>query len=248
MFAYAGFEIVGLAATETPDPVRMIPKAIFYTVMSLLFLYIASTVILLFLIPVNLLSGNSSPFVAALLYHHIESGAKIINAVLIAAILSTMLASIFGLARTLHSLAIDGFAPRFIINRGNIPYKGILISGLMIFIFFSLSFFLPETVYLFLVSSSGFALLFTYLMIVLSHYKYRKKIGCPYQHCQLPIFPFSSWFTAISLIVIILSMPFVKGQGTGLIAGGTIAVIYFLIYLLFLKKRQSLARSDHFEK
>src|SRR4051812_7806989 len=39
IFAYAGFEIIGLAASETENPIETIPKAIKYTVFSLVGLY-----------------------------------------------------------------------------------------------------------------------------------------------------------------------------------------------------------------
>jgi AAT family amino acid transporter len=201
-------------------------------------------VVLLPLIPVDKIDESKSPFVAALLNQNITFAAKVINIVLIIAILSTMLAAVFGLARMLKSLVEDHFAPKFLRDEGNTPYKGIIFSGVVMFIFFSISFFLPKNVYLFLVSSSSFSLLFTYLMIVLSHYKYRKKMGTCRKNCQVPIFPFSSWFTIISLILIIVSMPFVKGQGVGLLAGGGLVAIFTLIYLIFYKNKTN-DQEDH---
>jgi L-asparagine transporter-like permease len=74
-------------------------------------------------------------------------------------------------------------------------------------------------VYLFLISSGGFALLFSYIVIMATHIRFRKKNGCPDGKCQLWGFPYTSVFVLGSLVGAILSMPFVKGQVSGLFAG-----------------------------
>lgn len=233
IFTYAGFEIIGLAASEMPNPHRDVPRAIIYTVLGLVGLYSISTALLLPLIPTNELSEEVSPFVAALENNGIHWAAKVMNVILVIAILSTMLAATFGLGRMLRSLAEEGYAPSWVKDKGDIPYRGIIFSGVAMLAAFLLSFILPKKVYVFLVSSGGFSLLFTYLIIVLTHYKLRKINGCPPSgNCQLPGFPYTSWIAIVSLIVIIASMPLVEGQGLGLIAGITILLIYTGIYLI----------------
>ena len=66
IFAYAGFEIIGLAASEAENPRETIPKAIRYTVISLVGLYILYAAVLLPLIPTASLNENVSPMVASL--------------------------------------------------------------------------------------------------------------------------------------------------------------------------------------
>lgn len=240
IFTYAGFEVIGLAASETPNPHKNVPKAIKYTVLGLVGLYTTAITLLLPLIPTKNLSEEISPLVAALQYNGIDWAASIINFILITAILSTMLAATFGLGRMLRSLADENYAPNFLKDEGDIPLRGIIFSGITMLIAFSLSFLLPKEVYLFLVSSGGFSLLFTYLIIVITHYKFRKKNGCPKDKCQLPGYPYTSWIAILSLIVIIASMPLVPGQGKGLLAGILFLVFYFIIYIIstFLKQHK----------
>ena len=53
-----------------------------------------------------------------------------------------------------------------------------------------------------------------------THLKFRKENGCPPKgNCQMPWYPYTSWITLFALILAILSMPFISGQGSGLIAG-----------------------------
>lgn len=237
IFTYAGFEIIGLAASETPNPHHVIPKTIVITVITLVGLYTISTLALLPLIGTNELSAEQSPFVLALNNHNILWAGKVMNLIMVTAILSTMLAATFGLARMLRSLSNEGYAFKFLKDKGDIPYRGIIFSGFAMLVAFSLSFILPAQIYVFLVSSGGFAFLFTYLIIVASHLKFRKEQGCPPKgKCQLPLYPYSSWISIIILIIIIISMPFVQGQGLGLIAGLGLLFFYFIMYLLIRKK------------
>ncbi|MCX7709070.1 MAG: amino acid permease [Clostridia bacterium] len=235
MFTYAGFEIIGLASSEAKDPTRTVPKAITYTVISLVTLYVVAIAVLLPLIPTNEVRVDVSPFVAALSGMGISWAASVINIVLVTAILSTMLAATFGLARMLRSLAEEGHAPKWIRDRREIPYRGILFSGAAMLFGFGLAFLLPEHIYLFLVSSGGFALLFTYFIIVSSHFKFRNKNGCPPKgKCQLPWFPYSSWTAMLGLIAIIASMPLIPGQGSGLVAG--LLLVAFFTGSYWIKK------------
>ena len=61
LFSYAGFEIIGLASSETRNPHKTVPRAILYTVLVLVGLY---TVVIasLPLIPTSGLNSDISPW------------------------------------------------------------------------------------------------------------------------------------------------------------------------------------------
>ncbi|WP_347487856.1 amino acid permease [Desulfoscipio sp. XC116] len=234
LFSYAGFEIIGLAASEARAPHKTIPRAITYTVIALVGLYCVVIAVLLPLIPTGTLSEEQSPFVAALNVNGLNWAADSINVVLVSAILSTMLASTFGLGRMIRSLADAGHAPSVLKDRGDIPLRGILFSGAAMLLSVSLGYILPERIYIFLVSAGGFSLLFAYVIILITHYRHRKINGCPPQgNCQLAGFPFSSLLAITGLIIAILSMPFIPGQGSGLYVGLMLAAFYLILYYLF---------------
>jgi len=231
LFAYAGFEVIGLAASEAHHPKETVPKAIRYTVISLVGLYIISTAMLLPLISTASLSENKSPIVAALNNSGIGWAGTAINIVLIFAILSTMLAAMFVLGRMMRSLVDEGLAPSWLKDKADVPYRGILFSGAAMLMALGLGLLFPR-VYLFLISSGGFALLFSYVVIMSTHIRFRRKFGCPPDgKCQMWGFPYTSYFVLIFLIAAIVSMPFIKGQTSGLIAGSVIVVFYLLSYL-----------------
>lgn len=231
MFSYAGFEVIGLAASEAENPEVTVPKAINYTVLSLLGFYILSVAVLLPLIPTTDVNESVSPMVAALNRRGIGWAGAVINLVLITAILSTMLAAMFGLGRMMRSLAGEGLAPVWLKDNRDVPYRGILFSGVSMLLGLGIGLLFPR-VYLFLISSGGFALLFTYAMIMATHIRFRKQNGCPPNgKCQLWGFPYTSLIVLIFLIIAIISMPFVSGQETGLVAGLVMVAFYTLSYL-----------------
>jgi len=234
IFTYAGFEIIGLAASEARDVHKTIPRAILYTVVGLVGLYTLAITMILLLIPTGNLSEEVSPLVSALEYNGIAWGSKTINFIVVTAILSTMLAAMFSIGRMIRSLAHEGYAPKWIKDKGNTPYKGIIFSGVAMLIALGASFVLPAEIYIFLVSSGGFSLLFTYFVILLTHYKFRKSNGCPPTgNCQLPGYPYTSWIAILSVFGIIISMPLIEGQGKGLMAGIGLIVLYSVLYFAF---------------
>ncbi|HEX3039517.1 MAG TPA: amino acid permease [Caproiciproducens sp.] len=234
MFAYAGFEIIGLASSEAEDPQKTIPKAINYTVIGLVTLYILSAAVLLPLIPTADINESRSPMVAALDRHGFNWAGTVLNVVLVTAILSTMLAAMFGLGRMMRSLADEHLAPGWLIDKKDVPRRGILFSGLAMLAGLGVGLLFPK-VYLFLVSSGGFALLFTYALIMATHIRLRKKNGCPNGKCQIWGFPYTSAVVLVALVAAIGSMPFVQGQETGLIAG-IVMVVFFIVCYLLMKR------------
>ncbi len=247
IFSYAGFEIIGLASSEADHPKETVPKAINYTVFLLVGLYIISVAVLLPLIPTADINEKMSPMVAALDRRGFGWAGTAINLVLITAILSTMLAAMFGLGRMIRSLADEGLAPDWLKDTKDIPTRGILFSGAAMLLGLGVGLLLPS-VYLFLVSSGGFALLFTYAVIMATHIRFRKKNGCPPDgKCQVWGYPYTSLFSLIFLILIILSMPFVPGQESGLIAGAIMVAFYVLSYIAMKLFNRNKGTSHNFK-
>jgi L-asparagine transporter-like permease len=150
--------------------------------------------------------------------------------VLVTAILSASLASMFGIARMLRSLADEGHAPKWMKDKKDVPHKAIVFSGISMLLGLGFGLLFPR-IYLFLISASGFALLFTYAVIMATHIRFRKRCGCPPDgKCQMPGFPYMSWMGLISLIIIIFSMPLISGQGSGLVVGLVMIATFSLIY------------------
>jgi L-asparagine transporter-like permease len=102
--------------------------------------------------------------------------------------------------------------------------------------------------YLVLITSGGFALIFTYAIIMASHIRYRKREGCPPGGiCQMPGFPLTSWIALISLIIILLCMPFIPGQTAGLVTGSSMVVVFSLIYYVMYYRKRTIVKDTENE-
>lgn len=165
VFAYLGTELVGITFSETRNPRRAIPKAIKLTFYRILVFYILSILFLGMTVLANdplLLSakGNTasaSPFVIAIKNAKIHGLDHVINACILLFVLSAANSDMYVCLRTSYSLAVAGYAPKFLCktNKMGVPYYGIALS----FLFCLLAF---------MTVSSGSAEIFGYLVNVVS--------------------------------------------------------------------------------
>ncbi|PRT52476.1 General amino-acid permease GAP1 [Wickerhamiella sorbophila] len=179
-FAFSGSEFAGLAAAETQNPSKHLPKAVKQVFWRILLFYIVSMTVLSMLVPYNdpRLGGSdarSSPFVIAIYNSGVNALPSIFNVVIMLAILSVSNSSVYGCTRTLAALATEGHAPRCFayIDRQGRPLVATLVTlgfGLLAFLCAT-----PDYVQVFdwFLAFSGLSSLFTWGSICLSHVRYR---------------------------------------------------------------------------
>lgn len=114
-FAYNGTELTGLAAAETANPGREIPKASKQVAWRIGIFYVVNLLLVGLIVPANsdlFNSGGSesrhSPFVIAIQLAGIKVLPSIFNAVILIAVLSVANSCTFGSTRTLQALAANG--------------------------------------------------------------------------------------------------------------------------------------------
>ncbi|KAI6859980.1 amino acid permease, partial [Hortaea werneckii] len=129
-FAFAGTELVGLAAAETANPRKSLPSAVKQVFWRISLFYMVALTVVGLLVPYKdprLLSAESSvdakasPFVIAITNAGITGLPSVMNAVILIAVLSVGNSSIYGSSRTLAALADQGQAPKIL---GYIDRKG----------------------------------------------------------------------------------------------------------------------------
>ena len=128
-FAFAGTELVGLAAAETANPRKSLPTAVKQVFWRITLFYVVSLTLVGLLVPYDdprLLSGGSanaaaSPFVISIQNAGIEVLPSVMNVVILISVLSVGNSAVFGSSRTLAALADQGQAPKIL---GYIDRKG----------------------------------------------------------------------------------------------------------------------------
>ena len=142
-FSFQGTEGVGLAAAETADPAKNVPKAIRTVFWRILLFYIGSMFVVGTLITYtnpNLLHGDEghialSPF--TMVFQQLPRfgyyAANLMNAVILSSVLSCGNSSMYVASRMLHAMAHSGKAPRLFgrLNRRGVPVAALLATGLV---------------------------------------------------------------------------------------------------------------------
>lgn len=181
-FAFAGTELVGLAAAESANPRKSMPKAIKQVFWRITLFYIVSLILVGMLVPYNnpdLAMGDGtarySPFVIAIKNAGIKVLPSIMNVVIMIAVLSVGNSSVFGSSRTLAALAAAGQAPKifnYIDKRGR-PLFGIIVQALFGLICFVSASGKQGTAFDWMLAISGLSSLFTWGSICFCHIRFR---------------------------------------------------------------------------
>ncbi|MET3368657.1 UNVERIFIED_CONTAM: S-methylmethionine transporter [Jeotgalibacillus campisalis] len=175
-YAFSGSELIGVAAGETKDPAKNIPKAMRSTVIRLLIFFVGAIAVIAATVPFDQVGLDESPFVTVFSSVGIPFAADIMNFVIITALLSAGNSGLFSCARMLYSLADEGHAPKALkrLTRRGIPLIALSVSmvGGMASLVSSVA--APETVYLALVSIAGFAVVGVWMSITASHFFHRR--------------------------------------------------------------------------
>ncbi|RDW90970.1 hypothetical protein BP5796_02135 [Coleophoma crateriformis] len=136
-FSFIGVETVVVAAAETVNPHKSIPKAVHRVTYRILFFYVLGALLIGMIIPSNdpsLVSGsgnaNSSPFVIAIKNSGIQVLPSIVNACILTSAWSAGNSYCYIGARMIVAMAVDRQAPQFFakVNRWGVPYWAVLVS------------------------------------------------------------------------------------------------------------------------
>lgn len=136
-FSFIGVETVVVAAAETVNPHRSIPKAVHRVTYRILFFYILGALLIGMIVPYDdpaLTSGtgnaNSSPFVIAIQKAGIPALGSIVNACILTSAWSAGNSYCYIGARIIVAMAVDRQAPHFFskVNRYGVPYWAVLAS------------------------------------------------------------------------------------------------------------------------
>ncbi|MGG1631740.1 S-methylmethionine permease [Rossellomorea sp. NRS-1567] len=176
-FAFSGTELIGVAAGETENPSKSIPKAIRTTLVRLIIFYVGTIVVLSALIPSQSAGVLESPFVAVLGRIGIPYAADIMNFVIITAILSAANSGLYASSRMLWSLSDkQTISPIFAkLTEKGVPLNAIVCSMLGGGLALLSSIIAPGTVYIVLVSVSGLAVVIVWMSISAAQFLFRRQ-------------------------------------------------------------------------
>ncbi|KAJ5082127.1 General amino-acid permease GAP2 [Penicillium argentinense] len=184
-FAFAGTELVGLAAAETANPRKSLPTAIKQVFWRIALFYVVCLTLVGLLVPYDnerLLSGSSSadakasPFVIAIENAGIKGLPSVMNVVIMIAVLSVGNSSVYGSSRTLAALAEQGQAPRFLayIDRKGRPIWSIAVASALGLLCFLAASDKQTDAFNWMMAISGLSSIFTWGSICFCHIRFRR--------------------------------------------------------------------------
>ncbi|XWX01410.1 hypothetical protein V2A60_009438 [Cordyceps javanica] len=184
-FAFAGTELVGLAAAETAAPRKSLPTAIKQVFWRITLFYVVALTLVGLLVPhdnprlfggASQVDANTSPFVIAIEDAGIEILPSVMNAVILVAILSVGNSAVFGSTRTLAAMANLRQAPRVLgyVDRKGRPLVAILVAGLVGVLAYLADLEEQQVVLEWLLTASGLSSIFTWGSICLCHIRFRR--------------------------------------------------------------------------
>ena len=222
IFAFVGAEIVTIAAAESDEPEQNVTRATNQVVLRVLTFYVAAIFLIVCVVPWTDIKSGESPFIAALEQIGIPGAADVMNAVVVTAVLSCLNSGMYTGSRMLFALARRGDAPEGLleVNRRGVPVKAILLTSSIGFASTIISYLSPDTVFLFLVNSSGAIALFVYLLIAISELRMRRTLEreAPERlKVRMWLYPYLTYFAIAAMVVVIGSMALVDDVRSQLI-------------------------------
>lgn len=183
-FAFAGTELVGLAAAETKNPRKDLPSATKQVFWRITLFYIISLLLVGLLVPYDeprLLGSSSvdataSPFVIAINNAGIKGLPSVMNVVILISVLSVGNSSIYACSRTLAALAAQGQAPKIVgyIDRKGRPLVGIAITSAIGLLCFLAGSDKHSEAFNWMLAISGLSSIFTWTSICICHVRFRR--------------------------------------------------------------------------
>jgi amino acid transporter, AAT family len=179
VFSYLSIEMIAVAAGEAADPAVAVRRAFRSTVLRLILFYVLSLALVLAVVPWSADTTQESPFVHVMRLLAIPGAAAVFNGVVLVAALSAMNSQLYITTRMMFSLARAGQAPRRfgVLSHHGVPVQALLLSSSGIALATVVGLVAPKSAYLLMVSISAFGALFTWLMIFVTHYFFRRARG-----------------------------------------------------------------------
>ena len=167
--------------------------------------YVGSIFLLVVILPWNSKELGVSPYVAALETMGISWAADA-NAIVLTAVLSCLNSGLHRLADALRARHPPGGARRAAQRHRRGGRAAILLSTVVGYLCVVAAYVAPETVFLFLLNSSGAIILFVYLLIGVSQLVMRPKIPPAQLRVKMWFYPYLTLFTIAAMIAVLVSM------------------------------------------
>lgn len=243
-FSYSGTELIGIAAGESDDPTRSVPRAVRSTTVRTLLFYVLAMIVLVGIIPWEKAGVNDSPFATIFEFAGIPYAHAIMDVIVITSALSAGSSWTYASSRLLWSMSLDGMAPKFLsgLSKNQVPVRAVLatmIIGVTGLFLYKVS---PDKLYTWVLSGIGLVVVIDWAIICWAQIGFRRNYiraggkakDLPY---RTPFYPLMPIVGIMANVAIAVSLWFIPDQRITIYTGVPIIVIIMLYYFLFARKR-----------
>lgn len=237
VFSFGGIENVSIAAAESENPRRSIPRAAQTMIWRLLFFYILGIGVILALQNWHetvAASGNASasPFVKVMDMVGIPAAGHVMNAILLIAALSAANGCLYSGSRMIHSLALDKMAPAFAARtaENGAPRGAVTLATLCFVVASVLAIISPAEAFMYLYGCATVGILVTWVIIMLTHLKFRRHydaITTERPPARLWGYPVVNWLVIVVSVAVFIALPW-----AGLVVAWYAGIPYLLILVV----------------
>ncbi|GAA5052755.1 L-asparagine permease [Thermocatellispora tengchongensis] len=211
VFAYASIELVGIAAGETRDPRRVIPKAVNAVVWRIAVFYVGSVLLLAMVLPWTAYAAGESPFVTVFSRLGVPAAGDVMNLIVITAALSSCNSGLYSTGRILRAMALRGEAPAATgrMSGRHVPYGGILFTAAVFLGGVALNYFVPRQAFDIATAVASLGVVTTWGTLV--YCQLRLRAAALRGELERPAFrmpgsPWTNWLTLAFLLLVVLLM------------------------------------------
>jgi aromatic amino acid permease len=248
LFAFGGIEIVTIAAAEARDPQRAVARATRTILWRILLFYVGSVAIMVLVLPWDAPALREGPFVAVLDLAGLPGAARVMEVVVVIALLSAFNANVYATSRMAFSLAGRGDGPAVLrkVSRREVPWVAVLVSVALGVVAVGLNWLLPETLLGILLNAVGAALLVVWVLVAVSQLRLRPRIEAEARErgealtVRMWGYPWLTWATLAALAgVVVLMLTDGSARGQLLSTAGLVAVIVGIYAITAVRRRRA---------
>ncbi|MBU3568648.1 amino acid permease [Priestia aryabhattai] len=251
-FAFSGTELIGIAAGESENPERDVPKSIKNIIWRTMFFFVGAIFVLAGLVSWKQAGVIESPFVMVFDDIGVPYAADFMNFVILTALLSVANSGLYASTRMLWSLSSEKMiSPKLgKITKKGVPFNALVLSMAVSCLSLLSSVFAPGTVYVVLVAVAGFAVVVVWFGICLSQFMFRKnflKSGRNIRDLKFrtPLYPVVPIVASVMCLASCIGLAFDPSQRIALYCG--IPFIFACYAFYYMKNRlQSREKTDDY--
>ncbi|MEU4447264.1 amino acid permease [Actinosynnema sp. NPDC050801] len=249
-FSYGGVESVAMTAAESRSPARDIPRAARRVVVRLTLFYVPATAIIVAIVPWTQAAAvdgvAESPFVTLFTSIGIPAAAGVMNLVILTAALSAANTTLYLASRTMHSLALDHYAPPALaaVTRHGSPVNAVLASTAGLAAAAVAAAVSPDAAFPVLLGIALFSGMTAWLLIFISHLAFRRaRRHLPPSPVRLRGGALTAVLSLLYVVLVLVATAFTEAFGPAWQVGVPFVALVLLSYPLVRRRRSARERS-----